>query len=48
MRPGKFAASEAQGVMAIAKGSSPTLIAAPALLVAVEIGVTVPEFWLAT
>jgi hypothetical protein len=30
--------------MAIARGSSPALIAVPAVLVAVEMGVTEPEF----
>ena len=36
------------GVIAIIQGADPTVIGEPAVLVAVVIGVTVPEFWLAT
>jgi len=38
----------AADVIAIARGSLPTVIGGPAVLVAVAIGVTVPEAWLTT
>jgi hypothetical protein len=38
----------AAGVIAMVSGALPTAIGGPAVLVAVAIGVMVPEFWLAT
>jgi len=46
--PGGASPETGQGVIAIEVGSDPTGIALPALLVAVEIGVTVLEVALAT